>query len=256
MSIPKLSKKLGSTNIAPPLQKNNGLGNNDNLINYLMSLIQGFRGNGEDGSSNPDSADSDTTGENKSGGIFSKLGNFVGGIGEALGNAGNWFVSQFKGQTNTNANDPNNQNCVLASTLMLARLFGKTDGDANSAQGQIQALRGKVGVTNQEQGLTVDQATKALGAAGLKGKAEKTSVDKMAEELGGGQKKAFLTEVDAGILDGGQKSAHAIDVIGFNKDTNSFIVADPLNQGVKEVPKDVLAKAMESTGNNAIKVTG
>lgn len=175
-------------------------------------------------------------------------------IGEGASKAADWFVSQFKGESNTNENTPNNQNCGLAAVVMAARMSGKLGGGSAEANDQIEMVRKLSGASqNENEGLTSDQIAQGARGLGLNAKVV-TGIGpgkEMREALAQG--KQFIAAVDPSKYDPSLASTgHAVLVTAIDGDKVTLF--DPAKQKPITVPLKDFARAMAAKDFYSVQV--
>lgn len=223
---------------------------------YYQSRISDIKGElGQSGGNNSlfDSAGNVDNKPNTSFGQFvhnvtNAVGGFLENAGKAVSNAEDWFVSQFKGASNTNEDAPNNWNCTLASLLMVGRMFGKIGGDASTADSQIEWLRQLSGLSSDEN-TGANIATNTIQGAlalGLQAKHVAIGPDRIKNLIQGLQEgKKFMLEVNPKAY-GGSNTLHAVVLTAINGDT--AVLYDPARQAPITIKLSELDKAMTMNG--------
>src|SRR3989338_6253643 len=137
------------------------------------------------------------------------IGNGLKSLGEAAGKAVNWFVSQVPGFSNMNEDGGfNNSNCGFACLEMIYRKNGK-DGNAMSADSDIEQIRADAGITDENEGALPEDLARAARKRGLDAQSMNGNLDDAINQLNGG-KDVILAVDPAKYKPGYQNGGHAV----------------------------------------------
>lgn len=166
-------------------------------------------------------------------------------VGKAVGD----FISQIRGQANTNEDSKgNNANCGPTSLAMIARMFGKSSGDASTADSEIEKMRSLMGGSNDEYSTTTASQL-VQGAKGLGLNANYSNdMNSLFSTLNNGGK-AIVGVVPSKY--GGSGNINHFVVVNSIKGDRAELF-DPLQQKPITVSTRDLYNAMQATGNNHI----
>lgn len=176
-------------------------------------------------------------------------------IGKGISDGANWFVSQLKGDSNSNEDCSNekNSNCGPTSLLMVARMFGAMGGGSADADGEIEQIRKMMGADSDESKWTdtnqIVQGAQAMGlSAQSSGKNDANSVEK---ELSNGKK--VIVNVDPAGYSGGPSSGHFAVVTAINGD--QVTLYDPAKQAPITISKSQLTDSMNARGGFMVSIS-
>ena len=199
---------------------------------------------------------------NKFNSFTDAVGNSLKAVGVAATNAKNWFVSQIPGPTNVNEDGgKNNGNCWAAALETVYRLRGgkdkdtKTpDGNAQTANSDIERWRQNIGLMNEGKGATPEQIAKAAKRGGMNAKSTTGSLSDAAS--GTKEGKYYILAVDPSKYKSGLKpSGHAVVLLGIDPTSGTATIADPAEQNPTQVKIADLQKAMDTMGNKMVKIS-
>ncbi len=183
------------------------------------------------------------------------VGNGFKAVGTAFNNAKNWFVSQLPGATNVNEDSgKNNSNCGFAALEMIRRLRGG-QGDAMTANTDIENDRRASGITMDEsKGALPEELAKGAQNLGMNAKATVGSINDAASVLGQG--KNIILAVDPSKYKSGlSPSGHAVVLLAVDPAKGTAILGDPAEQnGPIEVSLKDLGVAMDAMGNRIVEI--
>lgn len=190
--------------------------------------------------------------------FLGQIGDAVSGglqkIGKAISDGADWFVSQLKGNSNTNEDTPDaqNSNCGPTSLLMVGRMLGAMGGGSADADNQIEQVRGMMGADSDETKWTdTNQLVQGAQAMGLHASASsgKNSEDVVKALQGGG--KVIVNVNPSGY--GGPDTGHFAVVTAINGD--QVTLYDPAKQAPITISRSQLDAAMSSKGGHMVSVS-
>ena len=229
----------------------------NNLTNSFGSAMEGI-GNGFNSALNgiSDGAQSLT---NTVGNGFNSFTEAVGGglkaVGTAINNAKNWFVSQLSGATNVNEDGGKyNSNCGFVCLEMIRRLRGG-EGNAMTANGDIENDRRVSGVVMDEsKGALPEELAMGAQNLGMNAKATVGTLKSAADAIG--QDKNIILAVDPSKYKAGlSPSGHAVVLLSVDPSSGTATIADPAEQnGPITVSLKDLGAAMDAAGNRMVEI--
>ena len=174
--------------------------------------------------------------------------------GKVLDIEDNNFVSQFKGGSNSNGlsiTQGVNGDCANATLLMAARSAGIMQGDAQTANSDLQTVRELVKPgSNQFQGTDLKDIIQGGKKLGFDTQKLNGSTDDVISELDkDNQPMVAVNPMEYGALK--EKKGHMVLVKDYNPETDKFTLYDSLFPKPIEISRDKLQKAMKGAGKHS-----